>query len=213
MLEPMCGTGCFLIPFLEAGAEIDGLDASPYMLAECRKKCAVKGLEPTLYQQLLEDISLPRKYGFIFIPNRSFAHLYEKEVAQACLKKLWDYLLPGGRLVLDIKTPPGKGEFGTPGETAFWVEDRDDDSTILGTSLWAEREGGRIIRQVTKYELYVDESLVTTELFDYNERFYDAAEFEGMLHSAGFADIKATKAYKVTEPTEHDTIVFSCRKC
>jgi hypothetical protein len=65
-------------------------------------------LEPTLYQQLLEDISLPRKYGFIFIPNRSFAHLYEKEVAQACLKKLWDYLLPGGRLVLDIKTPLGK---------------------------------------------------------------------------------------------------------
>ena len=40
VLEPMCGTGFSLIPFLEAGADIDGLDASPYMLEECRKKCA-----------------------------------------------------------------------------------------------------------------------------------------------------------------------------
>ena len=38
VLEPMCGTGINLIPFVEAGAEIDGLDASPHMLAVCRQK-------------------------------------------------------------------------------------------------------------------------------------------------------------------------------
>ena len=31
LLEPMCGTGFFLIPFLEAGADIDGLDAAHAM--------------------------------------------------------------------------------------------------------------------------------------------------------------------------------------
>lgn len=48
VLEPMCGTGFFLLPFLAAGATIDGLDASPYMLALCRAKCAQAGYQPRL---------------------------------------------------------------------------------------------------------------------------------------------------------------------
>jgi ubiquinone/menaquinone biosynthesis C-methylase UbiE len=51
LLEPMCGTGFFLVPFLEADADIDGLDSSPYMLAICQAKCADKGLHPQLYEQ------------------------------------------------------------------------------------------------------------------------------------------------------------------
>ena len=54
--------------------------------------------------------------------------------------------------------------------------------------------------------------LTTTELFDYNERFYDTVEFEKMLLTAGFMDIQTTKAYGDTEPSEHDIVVFSCRK-
>ena len=85
LLEPMCGTGFFLIPFLEAGADIDGLDSSPHMLAICQAKCAEKELSPRLYEQLLEDMSLPRKYGFMFIPDRSLAQIYDKEAAHECL--------------------------------------------------------------------------------------------------------------------------------
>ena len=36
VLEPMCGTGLKLIPFLQAGAHCDGLDASAHMLSECQ---------------------------------------------------------------------------------------------------------------------------------------------------------------------------------
>ena len=41
VLEPMCGSGRFLIPFLEWGVDIDGTDASPYMLK--RAASIVKG--------------------------------------------------------------------------------------------------------------------------------------------------------------------------
>jgi hypothetical protein len=52
-----------------------------------------------------------------------------------------------------------------------------------------------------------------TEVFDYYERFYDRAEFEAMLQSAGFVNIKMTQAWKAdTEPREQDWAVFSCRK-
>ena len=36
ILEPMCGSGRFLIPIMEEGIEIDGFDVSPHMLDACR---------------------------------------------------------------------------------------------------------------------------------------------------------------------------------
>ena len=215
VLEPMCGTGFSLIPFLEEGADIDGLDASPYMLSECRKKCSAKGLHPTLHQQLIEDLALPRRYRFIFIPDRSIAHIYDKEVAQKCLGKIYEHLLPGGWFILDIKTPPRVAEFGKPGVTRVSVDDRRDGSTILCTTLWGEKEEGRVVRCVNKYERFVDGALVATELFDYHERLYDRDEFEKMLCSAGFLEVKVvevTRTYEGCKPDEHDRIVFSCRR-
>ena len=38
ILEPLCGSGRFLIPFLERGFEICGLDLSEEMLAKLKKK-------------------------------------------------------------------------------------------------------------------------------------------------------------------------------
>ena len=120
--------------------------------------------------------------------------------------------MPGGWFVLDLKTPPEEGEFGKSGETEIEIEDRLDGSTVWITSLWSERDGGLVIRNLTKYEVYVNGELTTTELFDYNERFYDIVEFEEMLRNTGFMDIQTTKAYGDTEPSEHDIVVFSCRK-
>ena len=105
VLEPMCGTGLKLIPMLEAGAEGDGLDASPFMLAICREKCEARGLDCTLYEQFLEQVALPRRYGFIFIPDRSFGHIHDKTQAAECLRRMYDHLVPGGWLVLDVRPP------------------------------------------------------------------------------------------------------------
>jgi predicted TPR repeat methyltransferase len=145
LLEPMCGTGFFLIPFLAAGADIDGLDGSPHMLAECRRKCAAKGLVPALYQLLLEEMALPRQYGFIFIPDRSFALIYELGVAQECLHILFKHLASGGWFVLDLKPAALKGEFGEPGQTELGLQDRLDGTMIISTSLWSRRDNGRVI--------------------------------------------------------------------
>ena len=212
VLEPMCGTGFFLIPFMEAGAEIDGLDSSPHMLAECKQKCAARGVTPNLLEAYIEEMALPRQYGFIYIPDSSFGHIYDKAIAQACLHKLWEYLLPEGHFILDLRTPPHKDTFPESGQTVIEVDDRIDDATMMNTSVWLERDNGRVIRNVTKHEKFVDGQLVTTELMDYNQRFYDRAEFAAMLTAAGFADIQAVKAFDETEPQAHDSIVYSCRK-
>ena len=123
VLEPMCGTGFFLIPFMEAGAEIDTVDASAHMLATCQQTCATKGLSPGLYHQSLEDLALPRQYRFAFIPDRSFALIYHTDSAQACLRQLWEHLQPQGRLMLDVKPSAQPGAFGEPQQTEYELQD------------------------------------------------------------------------------------------
>src|SRR3990167_7683979 len=55
-LEPMCGTGRFLLPLLETGLAIEGFDASPYMLAALREKYAKLSSNPApVWQQFLQD--------------------------------------------------------------------------------------------------------------------------------------------------------------
>ena len=45
VLEPAVGTGRMMIPLLEAGIEVEGVDNSPEMLAICRARCAERGVD------------------------------------------------------------------------------------------------------------------------------------------------------------------------
>ena len=207
VLDAMCGTGYFLSAFLEAGADVDGVDASEPMLRQCGMKVA--GGSSTLYHQRLEEIDLPRRYGFIVIPDRSFSHLYEKEVAAEGLRRFYDQLSPGGTLVLDIRQPPRAGEFGEKGDSSVWLDERIEGSAVFCTGLWGRRDEGRVIRHTVKQEKFVGDELVETEIFDYNERFFDRDEFQAMLVDAGFVNIEASKAYEAGEIEMHDGLVFS----
>lgn len=209
-LEPMCGTGYFLIAFFEQGADIDGVDASPEMLQACRTKCAQQGLHPTLYEQLLEHLDLPRQYGYILIPDRSFGHLYDQAIAQRVLRQLYQYLLPGGKLVLDIAPPP-KAWQNTGNWTGEWI-DRPDGTTIVSSVLRLYTEQGRLFHERTKLELFRDGYLLETELNEYIERFYEQVEFSALLETAGFTNIRVNKAFDNAKPEEQDGMVFICKK-
>ena len=66
-LAAMCGSGRFLVPLRAAGLDVDGVDASPHMLAACRAKLDGKGLDANVYEQKLQDLDLPRRYRSIWV--------------------------------------------------------------------------------------------------------------------------------------------------
>lgn len=210
VLEPMCGTGRFLIPFLQRGIEIDGIDASPHMLAVCQQSCTEQGLPVQLYQQLIQEVDLERRYGYIFLPDRAISLLYDKSVALQCLRRLYNHLLPGGKLALDVQTPDSLAFV-----TEEWQSDSTilpDGSTIVNHVLFQWEEGRSILRAISKHELFVNDERQETELNTYIERFYTPSEFAHLLATVGFVDIVATQAFTDQVPGERGNIAFVCRR-
>ena len=66
-LDAGCGAGRLLIPYLEAGLDVDGSDISEDMLERCRSRAEAKGLSPRLYAQALHELDLPRAYRTIVL--------------------------------------------------------------------------------------------------------------------------------------------------
>jgi ubiquinone/menaquinone biosynthesis C-methylase UbiE len=106
-LDVGCGTGRLLLDYLAEGIEIDGVDVSPDMLAVCRAKASALGLEPTLYEQAVEDLQLPRRYRTIIVPSSSIQLVIDPATAERAVVRLAAHLAPGGVLVMPFMTLEG----------------------------------------------------------------------------------------------------------
>jgi SAM-dependent methyltransferase len=74
VLDIACGTGRVLLPCLQSGIDVDGLDLSAAMLDRLREKAAALGLGPTLHEASMSAFRLPRRYALIMIPFNAFVH-------------------------------------------------------------------------------------------------------------------------------------------
>ena len=109
VLELGCGTGRVLIPTARVGIEVVGLDASPSMLAICRRLLAaerahVQGLASTVSGDM-RRFELGRKFALITAPFRPFQHLVSVEEQLDCLGCILRHLRPGGKVILDLFNP------------------------------------------------------------------------------------------------------------
>ncbi|HLF71311.1 MAG TPA: class I SAM-dependent methyltransferase [Dehalococcoidia bacterium] len=104
VLELGCGTGRVTIPIAEAGVGVAGLDSSPAMLEIARSK-APDASNPRWVEADMRDFDLGERFGLIIIPFRSFQHLLTEPDQLACLERVREHLLPGGRFALNIFNP------------------------------------------------------------------------------------------------------------
>ena len=109
ILEPATGTGRVLVPLLEAGFTVEGLDTSPDMLAVCRQHCRDRGLNPVLREADMTGLTEPAAYQAIIIPAASIMLLDGRDEAPRALAAFRESLVPGGRLILDVELFIGWG--------------------------------------------------------------------------------------------------------
>jgi SAM-dependent methyltransferase len=105
VLDVACGTGRILLPCLQAGVDIEGLDLFEPMLKTLRGKAAALGLSPRLHQADMSDFSVPRRFKLVMIPFNAFVHNMTQESQIRCLQLCRQHLMPGGMLAFDVFFP------------------------------------------------------------------------------------------------------------
>ena len=210
ILEPMCGSGRFLLPLLEQGFSVDGADASADMLAACPAKAEQRGLEPFLARQFLHELDMQRQYALAFIPAGSFCLLTDPHQIRTSLERLHAHLLPGATLVMEIERlvkPPQDEPWG-----GRWVN-RPDGGKLVISWLGRYDAAARVSHYLHRYEAIKDGQLLETEWEELDLRLYEIDELRALLESVGFTAFRALQLYGDNPPADTDDgIAVECRK-
>jgi len=211
-LDAGCGTGRLLLPYLRAGLDVVGCDVSPDMLAECRRLAAAEALEPTLYEQALHELDLPRRFRTIVCCGTFGLGSTRAQDAQA-LVRLHDHLEPGGLLALDVE------ETGSLPAVAADPEHHDPPAERVQASDGSElalrvrvvevdRQERRVTRAIQAWQ-WRDGELLAEEEHLLTESVYSREELTELLQRAGFVDVEVRSG---ASAWGYDMIVFLARR-
>ncbi|MDO8901843.1 MAG: class I SAM-dependent methyltransferase [Phenylobacterium sp.] len=211
ILEPACGTGRTLLPFLEAGLRIAGFDASPDMLDLCRSRCATAGFTPDLSLQRLEDFAYDRLFDAIVMPVGTFSLIDGFEAAMAVLRRFHDQLHPGGLLVLDLQGLSALRDDGA--DRRRWTTPDGDLLTLEGVRVKTDWAAQRI-ESMLRYERWRDHRLVEAHMEPMAQRCWGREEFALALGAAGFVEVSVTGNYVRGRPprTGDQVLTFEARR-
>jgi SAM-dependent methyltransferase len=211
ILEPMCGSGRYLIPYLQEGFDVEGFDASPFMIKALHDKCAQKGLQPKVWEQFLEDVPTTKQYNLIFIPDSSFCLFLDLAHIKTCLQKIYALLEKGGTFVFDVETV-----YAVPDKVGVWqgkAYKKDNGNVIMCSTLPLPIENN-IATVICRYELIDKTDIIKTEMEYFQIKLYHPMEMDALLKDVGFSRIKKVAAHDHTAtPSAYDyTIVYECMK-
>lgn len=105
VLELGSGTGHKLIPIAADGHPCVGLELSPQMLAEARRKADERGVAIEWVHGDMREFDLGRRFDLVVIAANSLLHLHRSEDLVACFRSVRRHLASGGWLVLDVFNP------------------------------------------------------------------------------------------------------------
>jgi ubiquinone/menaquinone biosynthesis C-methylase UbiE len=190
-LELGAGNGRFLIPAIEAGLALEGIDNSADMLNRCRRHAQERGLDVVLHHGDIAPLDLARRFAALVCPASSFTLIESEQRAHAALASYLHHLEPGGTLALTMFVP------GDDDITGFeWRLRRTGTDEHGITYVVHEATGDDVEPQVhlifNRIER-IDHSgaLVDTVLRKIRLRWWSQDQFAEALREAGFVDIEA----------------------
>jgi hypothetical protein len=213
ILEPMCGTGRFLIPMLQAGLDAEGFDASAYMLDALKKKYAlISSNQPSVWQQFVQDFNTDIQYQLIFVPYGSWGLITDLDDSINGLETMYKHLACGGKFIVEIETVAS-----VPDSCGVWcrgIHTRADGSHIAINTLSSYDQETQIFRSLCRYESIVQNSIVATETEDYQQYLYQCTQMDQLLANVGFTKIKKYRDYEKNPVVDHNThtIIYECTK-
>jgi SAM-dependent methyltransferase len=203
VLELGCGTGRVTLPIADAGVAVVGIDSAPAMLEVARAKAAGRD-NPRWVEADMRSFSLDERFGLAIIPFRSFLMLLTVADQKACLARIHDHLLPGGRLALNIFNP----DLVTIGE---WLTSRRGSLERRKTGpaqVWAGRDydtGDQTLTETRYAEELTDASATIVRVArKLRIRYVFRYEMEHLLALSGF-EVEALHGWFDRRPFDRDS--------
>ncbi len=208
VLDVGCGTGRILLDFMGQGFDIDGIDNSPDMLALCKQKSEKLNLKPTVYQQEMDKLSLPRKYQTILVPSSSFQLLLDPTLPPVAMDRFYTHLLSGGVLVMPFMTlwMPGQP---LESESTREVTRPEDGATVRRWQYSRFDPETDLEHTIDRYEIIRDGNVISSEEHRQSPatRSYTQGQAVALYQKVGFKDIQVFHEFTF-EPVKPEDDTF-----
>lgn len=207
ILEIMCGSGRFLVPFLEYGYNIRGVDFSVEML----EKLKLKAPEADVEYADIAEYTTNEQFDYIFISSGSVSLFTDMNLCQKILKKIKDLLAPAGKFVFAVDTIAAKCLDNDDYEMSVSVKMKNGFDLVLKTKNYFDVQQ-QIQFSPGIYELYDRDKLLKSEHMDFQTHLYKFGEMENYLREAGFTEIKTYSSFekKIAIDDCCDMFLFEC---
>jgi SAM-dependent methyltransferase len=215
-LDVTCGSGKHLIPYLQEGLDVEGLDSSEMMLANCRQRGRALGLNPVLYCQMMQAMSLPHKYRTIFISVGSFVLLTDPQDALQTLRKCHEHLEPGGRLYVTAFRLKEAADRNYRNNQTWGPVIRPEDGAEITIRRWTDSVDYfiQVMSEKRTYTVKRHGKIVAEEHAVLFQRWYGKDELVALFESAGFRNVFVHQGFSDAAAThwDDDQIVFRGEK-
>jgi ubiquinone/menaquinone biosynthesis C-methylase UbiE len=208
VLDVGCGTGRILLDFMQQGFDIDGVDNSPDMLALLKQKAEKLNLNPTVFQQEMDKLSLPRLYQTILVPSSSFQLLLDENLPPVAMNRFYEHLLPGGILTMPFMTLWKSGD----SLENEWTREvvRPEDGTMVRRSQYSRFDPDTDLEHtIDRYEIIRDGNVIASEEHHQSPgtRSYTQAQAVKLYQAAGFEDLQVFHDFTF-DPVKHEDTIF-----
>lgn len=207
MLEPLCGSGRFFIPFMERHLDIFGVDLSKEML----QKLIEKQPEAKVVQGDLLAYSSEEKFDYIFITSGSVSLFTDIALCKKILSTIKRMLAPKGKFVFAVDTVANICPEDTEYRTDVVRETKDGYQLILKTKNHYDVQSQTQFSPGL-YELYHGDTLVQRERMDFQTHLYKFGEMEQYLREIGFSKVKTYASFskELAASDKDEMFLFEC---
>lgn len=207
ILEPLCGSGRFLVPFLEKGFDIVGMDLSKEMLAKLKEKAP----EAKVVRGDILEFDSEQRYDYIFISSGSVSLFTDMELCKAILLKMKYLLKKGGKFVFAVDTIADRCPDDSDYKISISVKTKDGYDLILKNKNFYD-ENTQTQFSSSIYELYNEIELLQREEMDFQTHLYQLGKMEQYLQNVGFTNVKVYSSYEKTiaENNQAEMLLYEC---
>lgn len=207
ILEPLCGSGRFFLPFQEKKFNIQGLDLSKEMLAKLKEKAP----DAKVVQGDILEYDPEEKFDYIFISSGSVSLFTDMKLCEKMIYKMKSLLKKGGKFVFAVDTVADRCPDDSDYQTSVTVKTKEGFDLILKTKNYYE-EKTQTQFSPGIYELYDRTKLLQQEKMDFQTHLYKLGEMEMLLQDIGFTDITVYSSYDkiIAENDQTEMFLYEC---